>query len=297
MEYRVTHTTTYAYSQPVSLCHNLAHLTPRDVPYQRCALTSLSIVPQPAVVRRHLDYFGNEAVFFTIQEPHRQLVVEASHVLRLAPRQPPSATDSVPWEEVRDQLPADRSAAALEAYQFVFGCACVQTSPRLAEYAASSFPPGRPFLEAVLDLSRRIHQDFVYDPRATTVATPVAEVFDHRRGVCQDFAHLQIACLRSLGLPARYVSGYLCTTSSGKQPRLVGADATHAWVSVYCPRLSWVDVDPTNNQVPTDKHLLLAWGRDYDDVSPIKGVMLGGSQHGVQVEVTVVPTEGPGHNS
>jgi transglutaminase-like putative cysteine protease len=292
MEYRVAHTTRYDYSQPVSLCHNLAHLAPRDIPRQRCCLTSLSIVPQPAVVRRHRDYFGNEAVFFTIQEPHRQLVIEATHVLRLTPEPSPDAAASAPWEEVRDGLPADRSPAALEAYQFAFDSSCVQASAALADYARPSFPAGRPFLEAVLDLTQRIHRDFVYDPRATTVATPVEEVLAHHRGVCQDFAHLQIGCLRSLGLPARYVSGYLCTTASAGQPRLIGTDASHAWLSVWCPRLGWVDVDPTNNQIPTDRHLLLAWGRDYDDVSPIKGVLLGGSRHGVHVAVAVVPTDG-----
>ena len=187
----------------------------------------------------------------------------------------------------------DRSPATLEAYQFVFGSRYTPASPELAAYALHSFASGRPMLEGVLDLTARIHRDFVYDPRATTVATPLKEVFAKRRGVCQDFAHLELACLRSLGLAARYVSGYLCTNPGQGQRRLLGADATHAWLSVWCPRLGWVDVDPTNDLVPSDKHILLAWGRDYDDVSPIKGVILGGGQHVVQVGVEVTRMDQP----
>ncbi|HKI31448.1 MAG TPA: transglutaminase family protein [Gemmataceae bacterium] len=287
MQYQVTHTTTYQYSKPVSLCQNLAHLTPRDVPEQHCLRTALSIAPQPAVLSERIDYFGNSSTFFTVQEPHRELVVTASHLIQLSPRPAPDPSASVPWEEVRDLLPADRGPATLEAYQFVFASRYTPAGPDLAAYALASFPTGRPLLEGVLDLTGRIHRDFVYDPRATTVATPLKEVFAKRRGVCQDFAHLQLACLRVLGLAARYVSGYLSTSPPPGQPRLLGADATHAWLSAWCPRLGWVDVDPTNDLVPADKHILLAWGRDYDDVSPIKGVILGGGQHVVRVAVDV----------
>jgi transglutaminase-like putative cysteine protease len=293
MQYQVTHTTTYEYSEPVSLCQNLAHLTPRDVPEQQCLRTALSVAPQPAVLSDRIDYFGNPSTFFAVQEPHRELVATASHLIRLAPRPAPDPAASPPWEEVRDRLPADRSLATLEAYQFVFGSRYTPASPELAAYALHPFAPGRPFLESVLDLTARIHHDFVYDPRATTVATPLKEVFAKRRGVCQDFAHLELACLRSLGLAARYVSGYLCTNPTHGQRRLLGADATHAWLSVWCPRLGWVDVDPTNDLVPSDKHILLAWGRDYDDVSPIKGVILGGGQHVVQVGVEVTRMDQP----
>jgi transglutaminase-like putative cysteine protease len=279
MTYRVTHITTYQYGQPVSLCHNLAHLTPRDLPRQRCRQTALSVVPQPAVLSDRVDYFGNPATFFAVQEPHRELVVTASHLIDLAPGPVADPSRSPPWEDVRDRLATDRSLPTLEACQFVFGSRYAPPGPELATYAISSFAPGRPLLEAVLELTGRVHRDFVYDPRATTVATPLPEVFAKRRGVCQDFAHLEIACLRSLGLAARYVSGYLCTG--------VGAGATHAWLSVWCPRAGWVDVDPTNDVRPSDQHLLLAWGLDYDDVSPIKGVILGGGQHTVQVSVDV----------
>ncbi len=293
MQYQVTHTTTYEYSEPVSLCQNLAHLTPRDVPGQQCLRTALSIAPQPAVLSDRLDYFGNPSTFFAVQEPHRELVATATHLIRLAPRPAPDPAASPPWEEVRDLLPADRGPATLEAYQFVFGSRYTPPGQELAAYAAHSFAPGRPLLEGVLDLTARVHRDFVYDPRATTVATPLNEVFAKRRGVCQDFAHLELACLRSLGLAARYVSGYLCTTPAPGQRRLLGADATHAWLSVWCPCQGWVDMDPTNDLVPSDKHILLAWGRDYDDVSPIKGVILGGGQHAVRVAVEVTRLDRP----
>ena len=285
MQYQVTHTTNYEYSEPVLLCQNLAHLTPRSVAEQQCWLSDLSITPQPAVMSNRIDYFGNPATFFTVQEPHRQLMLTASHLVEVLVRPPPAPAP--PWELVRDQLLIDRTPAVLDAFQFAFGSRYAQPSAELSEYALTSFGAGRPLLEAVLELTKRIHSDFVYDPKATTVATPLHEVFARRRGVCQDFAHLQIACLRSLGLAARYVSGYLCTNPPADQPRLIGADATHAWLSVFCPGQGWIDVDPTNDQVPVDKHILLAWGRDYDDVSPIKGVILGGGQHVVKVGVHV----------
>ena len=288
MHYRVTHSTKYEYSDPVSLCQNVAHLTPRDVPHQTCHATDLAIDPEPDVLSRRIDYFGNPSTFFAIQQPHQQLTVVASHTVDVVPGIVPEVGRTPPWETVRDRLPADRGPAALEAYQFVFDSRYVKESAELAEYALPSFAAGRPILDAVLDLTRRVHEDFKYDPRATTVATPLREVFAQRRGVCQDFAHLQIACLRSLGLAARYVSGYLCTTPPEGKPHLVGTDATHAWLSVWCHDFGWIDMDPTNNQVPAEQHILLAWGRDYDDVSPIKGVILGGGQHVVKVGVGVV---------
>jgi transglutaminase-like putative cysteine protease len=291
MIYRVMHTTTYVYSEPVSLCHNLAHLTPRDGPRQVCQHTQLVIQPQPGVSTERSDFFGNPVTFFTIQEPHQELAVTAYHVIAVSPFILPDPAQTPAWEEVRQVLSNERGPRSLEVYQFVFDSPYVTTDPDLADYAATSFPPGRPLLEAVLDLTRRIHGDFRYDTKATTVATPLSEVLAARRGVCQDFAHLQIGCLRSLGLAARYISGYLLTTPPPGQQRLVGADASHAWLSVYCPGFGWIDVDPTNNQIPSDQHILLAWGRDYDDVSPIKGVILGGGQHTVSVAVDVVPLQ------
>jgi transglutaminase-like putative cysteine protease len=292
MLYRVMHTTTYDYTEPVSLCQNLAHLTPRTAPGQTCRETHLAIEPVPAVMVERTDYFGNLATFFAVQEPHRRLTVGAEHVVEVTARPIPDRVESAPWEEVRALVRNDRSPEILEASQFVFGSRYIGSNGAIADYARVSFAAGRPILEGVFDLTLRIHEDFEYDTKATTVATPLEEVFERRRGVCQDFAHLEIACLRSLGLAARYVSGYLKTNLRPGQVPLVGGDATHAWLSVWCPGPGWVDFDPTNNQVPGDAHILLAWGRDFDDVSPIKGVVLGGGEHSVSVAVHVGPLGG-----
>ena len=289
MNYRVSHISRYVYSEPVTLCHNIAHLNLREYTGQTRHQSNLDVQPRPSVLAERLDYFGNPATFFSIQEPHDELTVAATHVVSVEPPPVPAPQETPPWEEVRDLLPHDRSPAVLEAYQFVFDSPSVAHHPDFAAYAAPAFSPSRPLLEAVLDLTRRIHTEFVYDPRATTVATPLREMFVKKRGVCQDFAHLAIACLRSLGLAARYVSGYLCTSPPPGQQRLVGADASHAWFAVYSPS-GWIQVDPTNNRLADDKHILLAWGRDFTDVSPIKGVVLGGGQHSIRVTVDVVPT-------
>ncbi len=187
------------------------------------------------------------------------------------------------------QLRAGASTAERDAYSFVFDSPYVPRDEALADYAAPSFPPGRPLLAAVFDLTTRIHREFRYDPRATTVATPMRKVLARRAGVCQDFAHLQLGCLRALGLAARYVSGYLVTEPPPGKARLVGADASHAWLSVFCPAWGWIDCDPTNDQVPGDRHVTLAWGRDYDDVCPVRGIVLGGGRSTLKVSVDVVP--------
>lgn len=289
MRYHITHVTTYAYAEPVSLCQNVAHLAPRPSRRQAAEAPVLSITPDPAVIEDRVDYFGNPVCYFTVQEPHRELTVSVEHRVEVTPEPAPAHTPA--WEAVRDRLPADRAAGWLDAYQFAFDSRFVAAGPRYAEYARPSFAPGRPVLEAARDLIRRVHADFVYDPRATTLATPVAEVFESRRGVCQDFAHLTLSCLRSLGLAARYVSGYLSTLPPPGKERVVGADATHAWVGLFCGDAGWVDLDPTNDAVPADRHVLLAWGRDYEDVSPLKGVILGGGAHTVRVAVDVRPDD------
>ncbi|MBP3953945.1 transglutaminase family protein [Gemmata sp. G18] len=285
--YTITHVTTYEYTEPVSLCQNVAHLSVRECDRQRSEPSILSISPDPAVIEERVDYFGNPVHYFTIQEPHRELTVRAEHRIAVGsvPDVAPGATPA--WETIRDRLGTDRDPAWFDAYQFVFDSRFAAADPRYVEYAAPSFTPGRPILEAALHLVNRVHAGFVYDPRATTVSTPVAEVFEKRRGVCQDFAHLLLACFRSLGLSARYVSGYLSTLPPPGRPRLIGADATHAWVSLFCGDAGWVDLDPTNDQIPQERHILLAWGRDYDDVSPLKGVILGGGQHVIKVAVDV----------
>ena len=287
--YTITHTTAYVYGEPVSLCQNVAHLAPRLCAWQRAEPHVLSISPDPAVLEERIDYFGNPVEYFTVQEPHRELTVKVEHRIAVERRLWPEPHTTPLWEAVRDRLPHDRAPDWLDAYQFAIGSRYVPLDDRYAGYAQESFTPGRPILEAALDLTRRIHAEFAYDPQATTLATPVAEVFEKRRGVCQDFAHFQLACLRSLGLAAQYVSGYLSTITPPGQQRLVGADATHAWVRLFCGDAGWVDLDPTNNQLPGDRHVWLAWGRDYEDVSPLKGVILGGGPHSVRVSVDVRP--------
>jgi transglutaminase-like putative cysteine protease len=253
-------------------------------------LTSNELVihPTPATRTERIDYFGNLLCFFTVQEPHKELVVEARSEVTAEPNAPqPQSTLS--WEEVAASLSSDRSPAGLDAYQFAFESPRIRMRPEFASYALESFTPGRPMQEALLDLMARIHNDFRFDSKSTNVRTPPEEAFRKRRGVCQDFAHVQIACLRSLNLAARYVSGYLRTYPPPGKPRLVGADASHAWLSAYCPGSGWLDVDPTNNVVPSDGHVTVAWGRDYGDVSPLHGLVLGGGAHTLKVAVDMEP--------
>jgi transglutaminase-like putative cysteine protease len=287
--YQITHVTRYEYTEPVSLCQNVAHLSARDCVTQHAEPPLLSISPDPAVIEERIDFFGNPVHYFTIQEPHRDLTVRFECRVRVTALSQPEPQGTQTWESVKHRLQMDR--AWLDAYQFSFDSRYAAADAMYADYAATSFTPGRPILDAALDLAHRIHTEFVYDPRATNLATPVAEVFEKRRGVCQDFAHLLIACFRSLGLAARYVSGYVSTQPPPGKARLVGADASHAWVSLFCGEAGWVDLDPTNNQIPGERHVLLAWGRDYDDVSPLKGVILGGGHHKVKVAVDVIPEE------
>jgi transglutaminase-like putative cysteine protease len=291
MIYRVVHRTTYDYQDPVSVSHHLVRLTPRTLPRQVCTETEISIAPSPAVTAARDDYFGNIQTFFTLQEPHDRLIVEARSTLELFALKRPDFSASPPWETVVESLVSDHSEDGLDAYQFVFSSDRVEASREFADYARQAFPPGRPLLEAIFDLTRQIHRDFSFDKKATEVTTPVKAFFQKRRGVCQDFAHLQIACLRSLRLPARYVSGYLRTQPPSDLPRLVGADASHAWCSAWCPGAGWADFDPTNNCVPEDGHITVAWGRDYCDVSPIHGVLLGGAKHTLHVGVDVMPIQ------
>jgi transglutaminase-like putative cysteine protease len=287
--YRVRHRTTYHYADPVSVSHHVVRLTPRNLLKQTCRGSRVSILPAPPATSAHFDYFGNTVTSFTLYEPHDCLIVEANSDLQVNAIEPPDFFGSPPWETVPQALAGDPSDDILDACQFIFDTQRVGSSPQLADYARQSFPAGRPLLAAVLDLTCRIHQDFRFDKEATEVATPVQTFFEKRRGVCQDFAHLQIGCLRSLGLPARYVSGYLRTMPPPGSPRLVGADASHAWCSAWCPGTGWVDFDPTNNCVPSDGHITVAWGRDYSDVSPVYGVLLGGARHKLKVEVDVLP--------
>jgi len=291
MIYRIVHTTTYTYKNSVSVGDHVACLTPRSLPDHRCMGHELRISPETTTTNR-TDYFGNRLTFFTIDEPHKELAVEARSEVVVDRRATPLSDHSSPWEDVAKALSQHRSAESLEAYQFIFESPRIRPSAQLAAYASQSFTPGRQFVQALLDLTARIYRDFRFDSRATSVRTTTEEVFRKRCGVCQDFAHLQITCLRSLNLAARYVSGYLRTYPPAGRPRLAGADASHAWVSAYCPGVGWIDVDPTNNVMPSTDHVILGWGRDYGDVSPLRGLILGGRDHTLKVSVDVEPVEG-----
>lgn len=289
IRYRVVHRTRYLYADAVSLCHNVAHLTPRDCAVQSLEQSLIQISPFPAARLDRLDYFGNPTTYFTVQDPHTELSIEATHTISAWPR--PAVAVSDGWNRMCERLAHDTHAVWLDAAQYRYSTRSVVPQPEYAQYASRSFATDRPIHEAVAELTTRIHADFAYDPRATTVATPLEEVFLKRRGVCQDFAHFQVACLRSLGLAARYISGYLSTTPPPGKARLIGADASHAWISVFCGDAGWVEFDPTNDQMANERYILLAWGRDYSDVCPIKGVILGGGAHQVKVAVDAIPED------
>jgi transglutaminase-like putative cysteine protease len=288
--YRIEHETHYAYAATVATSQHVTCLQPRALPRQHLHAHTLYVEPTPSGLTRRLDYFGNTTAQFTLLTPHDSLLVSSHSVVELVDR-----TDRIDparspaWEDVRDDFGFRRGARLIDALQFAWASPYVSLEPELQAFARESFRPRRPLLDAAVDLMHRIHDGFRFDPKATTITTPVTRVLEERHGVCQDFAHLQISCLRSLGLAARYVSGYLLTDPPPGQPRLIGADASHAWLSVHCPLHGWVDLDPTNALLPDTRHITLAWGRDYGDVSPLRGVMLGGAEHTLTVGVSVVP--------
>jgi transglutaminase-like putative cysteine protease len=279
-----THVTTYLYGSPVAVCQTQVHLTPRTSPQQRVVSHELEIRPEPAFQLTREDYFGNEFTYFCIHEPHQTLTVTSISQVEIHPQEPPHAGLTPAWEMARTEIRAAASEETFRAREFTYRSPMVKLGPELTAYAGPSFIPARPIAEAAWDLCHRIFQDFRYDPRATTISTPVNEVLKTRRGVCQDFAHLMIGCLRSLGLSARYVSGYL---RSGKNS--IGAEASHAWCSVFCPSFGWLDFDPTNDLMPQHNHLTVAIGRDYSDVAPVSGVAIGGGEQMITVSVEVLP--------
>lgn len=291
MKYRVKHSTKYSYGEPVSLSHNIVRLRPRDHEQQTCLRHELKIGPLPTTRAVNRDYFGNYTDFFTLQESHRELTISAESEVDVQAPPVIDLSKSPSWEQSRATLIESPDLATLAAREFSFDSPYVIHSHDLVSYALPSFAEGRPLLECVADLTERIHHDFEFLPGSTRIGTPVLEVLRRKRGVCQDFAHLEIGCLRSLGLAARYVSGYLVTTPPPGEERLVGADVSHAWVGVFAPGIGWVDFDPTNGIMPSDAHITVAWARDYDDIGPIRGVLVGGRRQRLQVSVDVVPME------
>jgi transglutaminase-like putative cysteine protease len=283
---QVVHHTRYQYELPVAQSWQLAHLRPRQGGLQSLLSHSLEITPRPDWVDERADYFGNPVTAFAIHSPHDGLDVIARSTLDLAPAPPDSPAVMQPWRAA--VLPPD-ARTAYELAQYLAPSPQVPRSRRASLYATRSFRSATPFLVALQDFAARIHRDFAFDASATTVTTPLAEVFERRRGVCQDFAQLMIAGLRGVGVPARYVSGYILTNPPPGKPRLIGADASHAWVSAWCAGQGWIDIDPTNGRRVDQDFVTLGWGRDFSDVTPLRGVILGGGEQELEARVTVSP--------
>lgn len=292
MRYRIIHRTHYTYSSPVTVSHHLAHLAPRALPTQKCPWHRLEITPEPVSRDTYADAHGNVTTYFEVEGAHEQLEVVSQGFVELRPARMPDPMATPAWEHVRAACDDHSLTPEAAAGEFRFASPMVPVGPEFAAYAADSFPENRPILAGVIDFMDRIHREFSFDTRATDVATPVHQVLATKAGVCQDFAHLALACLRSLGLSARYVSGYLETLPPPGQEKLIGADASHAWISVYCgSHAGWVDADPTNNILPTSRHITVAWGRDFSDVSPLRGVTLGAGGQALRVAVDVTMME------
>ncbi|MFA9217451.1 MAG: transglutaminase N-terminal domain-containing protein [Sphingomonadaceae bacterium] len=290
LRYSVVHETRYTYQSMVTLSQQLLHMAPRCFAMQQTEAHHLLIDPGVDEGTDGVDFFGNATRRFTVTTPHKVLRVRAESTIALAPRPGlERLAASPPWESVRDTVQQSRLPAMLDACSYLYESPHVRWNAALQQYARLSFPKGRPLLDAAMDFTQRIFDDFEFDSDATEIATPLEQVLAGRRGVCQDFAQIMIGGLRSLGLPARYVSGYIQTHPPEGQPRMIGADASHAWVAVFCPVLGWVDFDPTNQCLVQREHLTLGWGRDFSDVTPLRGVVLGGGAHELQVNVTVTP--------
>lgn len=291
MKFRVQHKTTYSYSAPVTLCYNMAHLVPRDTDNQRCYNHWLNVTPAPVYQNEGVDYYGNKTFYFSIQEPHQTLTIDVVSYLDVQP---------TPWSEMIDThtltcgelraiLKRTENEEARMASEFVLDSAQIQRSDNLAAFVDELFQDDQPVLKATMALTSKIFNEFTFDPAATDVTTPPEQVLEQKRGVCQDYAQLAIGCLRSVGLAARYMSGYIETLPPPGQERLVGADASHAWFAIFIPDVGWVEFDPTNNLIASDQHIVTGWGRDYADITPLQGVVFeGGDTHSLSVAVDVV---------
>ncbi|MDR3412910.1 MAG: transglutaminase family protein [Formivibrio sp.] len=290
--YRIEHQTTYHYLGPVTLSRHLLHMTPRATDWQERLAHTLHFSTEPSLLDNSFDAFGNPVCRAEIDTPYKHLTVSTDMQVRIVPRSQFTYSASLPWETVRDMLAYQgkpRRAEQLNALRYRTESPYVRIKHELSQYAADCFTPGLPLLAGAEALMQKIHHEFTYSPGSTAVATPMLTAFHQRQGVCQDFAHIMIGCLRSLGLAAHYVSGYLRTDPPPGQPRLTGADASHAWVAVYCPPQGWVELDPTNNLRVDTHHITLAWGRDFGDVSPLRGILAGASLDKMEVKVTVTP--------
>jgi transglutaminase-like putative cysteine protease len=293
MKFDVRHKTLYLYSQPVAQSQHLVHMSPRAIAAQTVHHHSLTIDPAPAMRYDGQDAFGNPIVILDIEVPHREFAIDALSQVETSPRSRPDAAETTPWDRLGEAVNARNGRLDLDVIRYRCMSRMTRPSFEIANYAMASFTPGRPVLEAAVDLNTRIFKDFTYDSTATDVSTPITEVFRERRGVCQDFAHLMLAGLRAVRVPGRYVSGYILTHPPPGQPRWQGADNSHAWISVWSPEAGWVDLDPTNGLIVSEEHVTIAYGRDYEDVSPISGVILGGGAHSVHVSVDMAEADSP----
>ena len=288
MKYTIQHTTAYTYLEPVSACHNIVRLAPRDTNEQICSNTNIEIEPLPDRINEYDDYFGNKVIYFSIEKEHWELTVHVTSEVERKTFADFKIHDNpdLCLEEVKLEL-MNLGPGAVDIKQYLFETPMTSGNDAVLPYVMQSFLPGRSVFESVRDLTRRICEEFEYKPGYTTIATPLSVVMQERKGVCQDFAHLAIACLRSVGLPARYVSGYIETISPEGVEKLVGTDASHAWFSVYLPQRGWVDFDPTNNCIVSEQHITIGWGRDYADIAPLEGIILSSGSHELTVSVDV----------
>ncbi len=285
MIYRLRHATEYDYAEPVVLGTHFMHLMPRPRPGQIIRETQLDIFPLPEIRRDELDHFGNNTTSISVTSPHKQFTVALSATVDVSHPAPPAAAETAGWEAI-----AATAIADVDVAEFCLASPLAHPSAELGGYAAPSFAAGRPVLEGLIELNRRVFTDMSYRPGVTNTATTAGQTLKSRAGVCQDYAHLMIAALRALGLPARYVSGYLRTSAPAGQEKRRGADQSHAWIASWLgPDVGWVDFDPTNNLVVGDEHVTLAWGRDFQDVSPLRGIILGGGRHSLRVNVDLDP--------
>lgn len=286
MLYSVTHTTTYNYHELVSLCHNIAMLSPRDTATQICRSSNIFISPLPEILDSHTDFFGNTAIYFVVEQEHDTLSVTVNSVIEKIPLQANAPISNISWEAVRNMI-QNSTGQYMAEKQFTAATNITAPSPAISNYAAASFTEGRSLFKAVYHLMQRIYTEFKFTPGFSTTSTPLSAVMEERKGVCQDFAHLGIACMHAMGLPAKYISGYMETLAPEGKEKLTGVDASHAWFAVFIPEMGWVDFDPTNNKIPDEQYITVGWGRDYFDVVPLKGVIMSSSTHEMSVAVDV----------